>query len=185
MGFNWGDSINCLYLLIMGTIISTSNKVSSIFKVSGFTAITGVTTNELTGSVLVPANTILAPIEGNIAEVTGRIVKTGTNGTVVTRIYANTTNSLSGAILLGSTTAAGAANLFVQMTRTLIIGQSPINTKTFQAGGAAYDDMATSTGAETSSAVDWRVDQYIILAVQNANALDSTIGSGLILKMYK
>ena len=185
MGFYWHYFINCLYLLIMGTIISTSNKVSSIFKVSGFTAITGVTTNESTGSVLVPANSLAPPPGGVIVEVTGRIVKTGTNGTVVTRIYANTTPGLSGAILLGSTTASGAANLFVQMARTLIIGQSPEYTKTFQAGGAAYDDMATSTGAETSSAVDWRVDQYIILAVQNGNALDSTIGSGIILKIYK
>ena len=174
-----------LTLTNMGTVISTSNKVSSVFKVTGFTAITGVTTNEPTGSILVPADSLKPPAGGVIAEVTGRIVKTGTNGTVVTRIYANTTNSLSGAILLGSTTAAGASNLFVQMTRTLIIGQSPINTKVFQAGGAAYDDMATSTGAETAAAVDWRVDQYIILAIQNANALDSTIGSGLILKMYK
>jgi len=170
----------------MGTVISlASNKVSSIFKVTGFTAITGVTTNEPTGSVLVPAYSLAPPAEGVVAEITGRIVKTGTNGTVVTRIYANTTNDLSGAILLGSTTAAGAANLFVQMARTLFIGQSPTNTKSFQAGGAAYDDMATSTGAETTSAVDWRVDQYIILAVQNASALDSTIGSGIILKIYK
>jgi hypothetical protein len=171
----------------MGTIISSPPpaKILSIYAVNGFTAITGMTTNELTGSVLVPAYTLAPPPGGVIAEVTGRIVKTGTNGTVVTRIYANTTNSLSGAILLGSTTAAGAANLFVQMARTLFIGESPVNTKTFQAGGAAYDDMATSTGAETSSAVDWRVDQYIILAVQNGSALDSTIGSGIILKIYK
>jgi hypothetical protein len=169
----------------MGTIISlASNKVSSVFKVTGFTAITGVTTNELTGSILVPAGAIIGD-PGTTAEITARIVKTGTNGTVVTRIYANTTNSLSGAILLGSTTAAGASNLFVQMARTLFIGKSPINTKVFQAGGAAYDDMATSTGAETAAAVDWGVNQYIILAVQNANALDSTIGSGIIFKIYK
>lgn len=172
----------------MGTIISSAPpaKILSIYAVDGFTAITGSTANTLTGSILIPANSITTvPETGNVAEVTARIVKTGVNGTVITRIYANTTNSLSGAILLGTTAASGAANLFVQMARTLFIGKSPINTKVFQAGGAAYDDMATSTGAETAAAVDWGVNQYIILAVQNGSALDSTIGSGIIFKIYK
>lgn len=170
----------------MGTIISSTPpaKILSIFAVNGFTAITGTTANTLTGSILVPAGTII-DMPGTTAELTARIVKTGVNGTVITRIYANTTNSLSGAILLGTTAASGAANLFVQMARTLFIGKSPTNTKVFQAGGAAYDDMATASGAETAAAVDWSADQYIILAVQNGSAADSTIGSGIIFKIYK
>lgn len=171
----------------MGTIISSASAstVKNFSKVSSFTASTGVTTNDLTGSILIPAGTITITPEGLSAELTGRAVKTGVNGTVTVRMYANTTNSLSGAILLGSSPAAAAPSLYVQLSRTLFIGKSPVGTKILQAGGAAYTDDTNFTGAEATAAVDWTVDQYIILAVQNASTLDSTIGSGIIFKIYK
>jgi hypothetical protein len=171
----------------MGTVISSASisSLKPIFKVTDFTASTGVTTNDLTGSIIVPANTVTVPPAGNVVEITARAVKTGTNGTVTIRVYANTTNSLSGATLLASSPAAAAANLYVQLSRTAFIGKSPVGTKILQAGGQAYSDDTAFTGAEATAAVDWTVDQYIILAVQNGSTLDSTIGSGILFKLYK
>lgn len=173
----------------MGTIITSASvaKVTPVFVVTGFTAVTGVTTNEKTGSVLIPANTVDGNIAtGNAIDIVARAVKTGIAGTLNVRIYINTTDSLSGATLIGSSPTAIAASLYIQISRTAFIGKAPIGTKFLQAGGQTYDDITNFTGtAETSVAVDWTVNQYIILAVQNGNIADSTIGSGIIFKIYK
>jgi hypothetical protein len=172
----------------MGTIISSAplTKVTPVFVVTGFTAVTGVTTNQQTGSVLIPANTVDGNIAtGNAIDIVARAVKTGTAGTLQIRIYANTTDSLSGATLIGTSPIATAVSLYVQISRTAFIGKPPINTKLMQVGGNAYDDITNFTGAETSVAIDWAANQYIILAVQNGSTADSTIGSGIIFKIYK
>ena len=168
----------------MGTIISSTPpaKILSIFKINGFTAITGVTTNELTGSILVPANTIAGA--RTTAELTARAIKTGVAGITTLRVYVNTTDSLSGATLLATGAVATAADLFQQLERTMFIGKSPINTKVLSTTTGLYSDNDRST-SESSIAIDWSVPQYIILAVQNASTLDTSIGTGLILKIYK
>ncbi len=165
----------------MGTIISSSpiTKIKSYAQTSGFSAITGVTTNEITGSILIDPNTVGA---GTI-EITARAIKTGTSGTLTVRIYANTTNSLSGAILLGSSPAAAASSLYVQLSRTAFIDKT-LGTKLLQAGGQAYNDDTAFNGAPTNATIDWGQGQYIILAVQNGSATDSTEGAGLIFKIY-
>jgi hypothetical protein len=169
----------------MGTIISSTPpvKISSIFAVDGFTSITGTTANTLTGSILIPAGTIVIQ-PGTTAELTARVIKTGVAGITTLRIYVNTTDSLSGATLLATGAAATAADLFQQLKRTMFIGKNPINTKVLSTTTGLYSDNARST-SESSIVIDWTVPQYIILAVQNASTLDTSIGTGLILKIYK
>lgn len=172
----------------MGTIISSPSiaKVTPVFVITGFTAVTGVTTNEKTGSVLIPANTVDNNIAtGNAIDIVARAVKTGIAGTLNVRIYVNTTDSLSGATLIGSSPSASTPTLYVQISRTAFVGKAPIGTKLLQVGGQAYDDITNFTGAEGSVAIDWTVNQYLILAVQNGSIADSTIGSGIIFKVYK
>ena len=173
----------------MGTIISSAPpaKILSIFNLDNFGAITGSTANTLTGSVLIPANTIieLPSPGGMIAELTARAIKTGVIGFALLRIYVNTTSSLSGATLLATGGVPGATDLYQQLDRTMFIGESPTNTKVAPSTFSLFSDNARSIGAESNVVIDWSVDQYIILAIQNVSALDTSTGSGIIFKIYK
>ncbi len=158
-------------------------KISSIFNVNGFTAITGSTANTLTGSVLIPANTIIE-LPGTVAELTARAIKTGVIGTATLRVYVNTTESLSGAILLATGAVATGADLYQQLERTMFIAKASTYTRVASTTFGLYSDNNRAT-AESTVVVDWSVDQYIILAIQNASTLDTSIGSGIIFKIYK
>jgi hypothetical protein len=169
----------------MGTIISSTPpaKILSIFKPDGFEAVTGTTANTLTGSVLIPANSVA--VNFSCAELTVRAIKTGVVGIATLRVYVNTTDSLSGATLLATGGAPGATDLYQQLDRTMFIGKSPTNTKVAPSTSALFSDNARSTAAESNVVIDWAVDQYIILAIQNASTLDTSTGSGIIFKIYK
>ena len=166
----------------MGTIISSAPpaKIKTFFKASNFTPYTG-TTERVTGTVLIPAGTVNGI--ATVIEITARAIKTGVAGTLAVRIYANSTDELSGAILLG-TFVGGATDIFLQLSRTLFIGKDA--TKVFSPSAGAFpSDDTKSTAAEVNEAVDWESDQYIILSIQNAAAGDSSVGSGIMVKTYK
>ena len=168
-----------------GITIAPPAKILSIFNPDDFGEVTGTTVETVTGSVLIPANTIIAT--GTVVEITARAIKTGVAGTLAVRIYANTMDSLVGreVVLLG-TFAGSATDIFVQLSRTLFIGKSPTDTKVFSPSAGAFpSDDTKSTAAEVNEAVDWGSDQYIILSIQNAAAGDSSVGSGIMVKTYK
>ena len=171
----------------MGTIISSSTptKIKTFFKAANFTPYAGTTSERVTGSVLIPAGTVNSIGIGveNVIEITARAIKTGVVGTLAVRIYANSTDELSGAILLG-TFVGGATDIFLQLSRTLFIGKDA--TKVFSPSAGAFpSDDTKSTAAEVNEAVDWESDQYIILSIQNAAAGDSSVGSGIMVKTYQ
>jgi hypothetical protein len=172
----------------MGTIISTvppASKITSIFKStkSNFSSNTGGTSEFLTGFVLVPAGSIV--LKEGMAEITARFVKTGTAGTLTARIYVNTTEELDGSqLLLATSPAVSPTNLYLQLERTLFISGSPDNTQVVATSSATYTDTGTGTGAQTSLAIDWSEDQYILVTVQNGSAADITSGDGLFIKLY-
>jgi hypothetical protein len=166
-----------------GITIVPQSPIKTFFKVTSFTAATGVTTENVTGSVFIPANTIIDAAA--VIEITARAIKTGVAGTLTVRIYANTTDVLSGAVLLG-TFVGSATDIFVQLSRTLFIGKSPVGTKVFSPSATASpSDDTRVTAAEVNQAVDWADPQYIILSIQNAAAGDSSVGSGIMVKTYK
>lgn len=168
----------------MGTIISSAPpaKILSIFKSDDFEAVTSTTSEAKTGSVLIPANTINNP--RGVAELTARAIKTGVVGIATLRVYVNTTDNLTGAILLATGAVATGADLFQQLDRTMFIAKSPTYTKVASTTFGLYSDNNRAT-AESTVVVDWAVDQYIILAVQNTSTLDTSTGSGIIFKIYK
>ena len=166
-----------------GITIAPPAKILSIFNPDDFGEVTGTTVETVTGSVLIPANTIIAT--GTVVEITARAIKTGVAGTLAVRIYANTMDSLVGreVVLLG-TFAGSATDIFVQLSRTLFIGKDA--TKVFSPSAIApASDDTRSTAAEVNEAVDWESDQYIILSIQNAAAGDSSVGSGIMVKTYQ
>jgi hypothetical protein len=170
----------------MGTIISSApgSKITSIFELdkSNFTPGTG-TSEFLTKFILIPANSISS--KNAAAEITARFVKTGVAGSLTARIYVNTTEELDGAqILIATSPAASPTNLYLQLERTLFISNAPDNTQVVAASSATYTDTGAGTVAQTSLAINWGVDQYILLSIQNGNAADTSCGDGFFIKFY-
>lgn len=146
-----------------------SNVVVPMFKTTiDSPIITGTVANTLVTQSLIPANTF-AP--GNILEVKTRFIKTGVAATLTHRIYINSANSLSGAVLVGTYTSA-AANLYTQMSRILVIRSNSV-TEAINTGNSVTSDIGGSTSAPTVASVNWANAQYIIFAVVPGNAGDS------------
>jgi hypothetical protein len=137
------------------------------------TAVTGVTTNTKVVSVLIPANTITV---GNIIEIKARMTKPGGNGIMTLRIYANTADSIvsPAPTLLITGASNNINNNYTGIDRTAIVKSATV-TQTAQAtAGSVLSDASTFQGVVTNSNIDWTVNQYIIFAIQNGSAADST-----------
>jgi hypothetical protein len=144
------------------------------------TAITGTTLSTATSSILIPANTIGA---GDVLNFKVRVRKTGTAGTVIIRVYFNTGPAIGGSLVATSTTAA-ASSLFVQMSRTFAV-KTATNTESYPSGvGATIDEGVTGT-AVTASNINWAVDQYLVIALQNSNNADNSRSSFVHLQINK
>lgn len=168
----------------MGTIISSAPllKSKTFANVTDFTDVTGVTTQNITGSILIPANSVvISDVSQNVMEITARTIKSGSNGTLTTALFVNSTPDISGATLIAAV-GSNAGSFYAQLQRTAFIDKG--GTKIMNSGVNAISDVTTSTGSEQVLLVNWTVDQYIILAVQNASASDLAVGSGLIAKIY-
>lgn len=151
-----------------------SGNYAVILKAIGGTAVTGTTSNVISLSGLVPGGTNTT---NDILRVKWRISKTGTAGTFTARLYVNTTNSLTGATLLGFATTAGSATTrLVQMDRELLIINNTSNTQVWNVAVSIYSDTTGSTAASWSNiAIDHTVDQYYFIAIQNTANGDSTV----------
>lgn len=144
------------------------------------TAITGTTLSTATASLLIPANTVAV---GDVLNFKTRLRKTGTAGTVIIRVYFNTTGIIGGSLVAASTTAAS-TSLFVQMSRTFAV-KSATNTESYPSGiGATIDEGITGT-AVTASNINWAVDQYLVIALQNSNNADNSRSSFVHLQINK
>jgi hypothetical protein len=127
--------------------------------------------NTFSQSVLVPANSVAL---GNVIEFKLRGRKTGALNTYTIRIYANSANNLTGAVLLGVYSGGQAGAFGQQMVRTGAVKNATTNTEMMS---VAVTNVATDFQNTTFSAiaVDWTTDKYIIGAVQNANGTDSSL----------
>lgn len=139
------------------------------------TAVTGTTASTLSKSLLVPANTLKA---NSMVMLLARAAKTGNAGTIQLRLYWNTTASLTGAILLATTAAGAASSVFSQLSRWIpveVANGTGNGTRVFTATTFASTDFGVSTAAVSTLALDWTVDSYLICAIQNGSASDSSV----------
>ena len=136
-------------------------------------AVTGTTANTKVVSVLIPANTITV---GNIIEIKARAGKTGGAGITTLRVYVNTADSIvtPAPTLLTTTALASIAQNYIGIDRSAIV-KTATNTQTAAATVTIPSDAAAGTAALTNSNVDWTQNQYIIFALQNGAAGDSTV----------
>jgi hypothetical protein len=169
--------------LVSGTNIKTINSTSllgsgniaiaslGVYKNTTDGAASSGTTNTFSQSVLVPGNSVVA---GNILEFKLRGRKTGAANTYTIRIYANSANNLTGAVLLGVYTGGQTGAFGQQMVRTGAVKNATTNTEMMS---TAVTNVATDYQNTTFStiAVDWTTDKYIIGAVQNTNGADSSL----------
>jgi len=170
--FNTPSGTTAQYVRGDGSL-ATFPTVPLIYKdLNNQAAVTGNTNNNKVVSVLIPANTITV---GNIIEIKARVSKTGGAGITTLRVYANTADSIvSPAPTLLTTTSTGVISQnYIGIDRTAIV-KSATNTQTAAASSNIPSDAVTGNAALTNSNIDWTQNQYIIFAIQNGAAGDST-----------
>jgi len=140
-------------------------------------AVTGTTTVTKLRSQLIPANTFAV---GDIIRVRWRDRKTGVAGNATHSLYVHTSDSVTGASLLGFFTQT-ATRLSFQGKRDLVIKSATVTEVADNGTSLVTDDADIQTAFDNIN-VNWAVDQYIIFAVNPANAGDSMVNSSYIIE---
>ena len=154
-----------------------NNKGGSTYKsVIDTAAVTGTTANTKVFGQLVPANTFAV---GDIIQIRARISKVGTAGLTTIRVYINTADSLTvpAATLISTSTSAANAQINFGIEKNSVIKSATVTQNNSAITSGLFQEPQTSTAALTNSNIDWTVNQYIIFAIQNGAAGDSTVMS--------
>lgn len=141
-------------------------------------ALTGTTAITLMKSVLIPANTYTI---NDVIKILNRVSRNTTTGTAINYFYINTTNSLTGATLIG---IQSGVFRFYSMERNLYIKSATVSETCSNALSANSDEGVSLSVSKQNLNIDWTVNQYIISAFQNAAVGESTIMSSLIIQKY-
>jgi hypothetical protein len=180
-------------LLISGTNIKTINSTSllgsgnitingnpSLGIVTG-TNVTGVTAMTKSATITLPANTISAI---SILEIEARAIRVATlTGTIAFQVYINTSDSLTGATLLGVFNSMTTSNWFTQGRRSLFINPTINNLICVNTGTTVATDF-TSTGANGSITFDETLTYYLIFAVQPSSTATTAVVQYAFAKRY-
>ena len=137
------------------------------------TNVTGTTSNTLSASLLIPANTLTT---GSLMDLSVRFRKTGTAGNFTANVYINITNAIGGSAIMN---IAGIGNtvLWGRVIRTGVV-KSATSTEFVPTSWTFSSDIAVSgTAALASLNIDWTVDQYIVVSFQNVSSADTTFCS--------
>ena len=158
----------------LGSGVGTNlSPIRNIQNTTDGTAVTGTTSNTLTKSILIPANTVGV---GDVLYIKSRARKTGTAGTLIVRMYINTSAAIGGSLIATSATNA-ATNVYFQYTRTAIV-KTTTNTETMAGNlNVNADDNVAVTTAVSANNIDWTVAQYLVIAHANSSAADSSVNS--------
>ena len=156
-----------------------SNYLQIVSKdITDSTALTGTTAITLMKSVLIPANTYAT---GDVVKILNRAIRNTATGVGANFIYINTTNSLTGATLVGTQTASV---IFYATERTLYI-KSSTNSETINSSASiSGSEVAVLASVSSNLNINWGVNQYIIAAFQNAAVGNSTVMSSLIIQKF-
>jgi hypothetical protein len=133
------------------------------------TAVTGTTSETISQSLLIPANTFSS---NGMLELFCRMTKTGTAGTSTIRIYKNTSNTLTGATSIGTLANLNtASNIFAQFLRNFRINSNTL--VGFNAATNSGSDITSTASTILSTTFTTNVDNYIIFAITLASTADS------------
>ncbi len=140
---------------------------------TGGTTITGVTTNEIAYSFEIPANTFTV---GNNPQFFLRNLYTGSAGTKTTRFYLNSSDSISGASLIGTVGASATNVVSVDISRSFSIKSSTI-TQVYSPTTSNFSIQASATSPIAEYNINWTASVWIIVAIQLASGADSAVNS--------
>jgi hypothetical protein len=143
------------------------------------TTVTGTLLETISQSLLVPANTFT----DGILEVLCRMTKTGTVGNSTMKIYKNTSNSLTGATLIGHCLTAAATNTHAIAIRSMRINSNTLTSYTTST--VSLSDYFLGTGSLVSTTFTTSVDNYILFSIQLGSLTDSANVSMARLTQYK
>jgi hypothetical protein len=132
---------------------------------------TGSTSNTLMTSFLLPGNSLDVGDLFYLVSRTNRPTSQSTNANI--RYYVNTSNSLSGATLIGTGPQMSNTARYSAFERTYAILNQTTDTNAFGSTSLILTDISTTTIAFSTLAVDWSTDQYVIIAGQLANIADT------------
>lgn len=136
------------------------------------------TTNQISASVLIPAGTIST---NNTIYIKGFLNKTAGSTNSTPRFYINTSNSLTGATLLGAGQGMATSVYFQRFERNIFFDGTNLNG--FLAGTSAANDYTSS--AITLTSFNPAVNHYLIFAVQNTTTTPDNLGwKRLIVQIY-
>jgi len=139
--------------------------------VTNGTTITGTTSQTLTYSFEIPANTFVV---GDVPEFSLRGVFTGTAGAKRITVQLNTTNAIGGTQIATNLTASTA--LSADMARRIAI-KSTTNTEVYNSAINSLLADNVSTTAVTSANIDWTQSVWFIVSITLANSADSGFSS--------
>ena len=164
-------TINGSSVLGSGDLVVSATANPSVVALSATdgTAVTGTVADTISRSLLIPANTFTS---SGMLEVVARVFKTGTVGNQSFRIYKNTSNTLTGATLIGSFLGSN-TSVFAQGIRTFRITSNTLTG--LPTSTSAQTDYATNANAEVSTTFTTSVDNYILLTIQLGSAADSSV----------
>ena len=156
-----------------------SNYLQIVSKdIADSTALTGTTAITLMKSTLILANTYAT---GDVVKILNRAVRNTATGNGNNLFYLNTTNTLTGATLLGTQTSAA---IYFGMERSIYI-KSATNSETIvPTTSSSGSEVGVSVLGVSNLNINWAVNQYVIAAFQNAAVGNSTVMSSLIIQKY-
>jgi hypothetical protein len=132
-------------------------------------AVTGGTTETLVDSLLVPGGTFQA---NDIVNIVIRSNKTGTAGATSVRFRLHTSSALAGTV--GGISTGGTTNLYNDMGRNIVFKNSVSSQTVYVISSSAQNDLAAVGAARSTLSVNFAIDQYIVISLQNGNAGDSS-----------
>jgi len=179
--------------LVSGTNIKTINGTSLLG--SGNISITGVanpitlstkvgsnligTTNQISAFVLIPAGTINT---NNSIYIRNLLTKTAGSTTSTARIYINTSNSLTGATLLGTAGAMSSSVYIQRFERNFFFDGT--NLYVYNPTNGISTDL--TSGTITLVPFNTAIDNYLLFAVQNSTTTPDNQGhKRVIVQIYE
>lgn len=165
--------------LISGTNIKTVNNTSLLG--SGnintnpriLTSINGLnlvgTANQISASYMIPAGTL---VTNNTIDIRSLLTKSAGSTTSTARMYINTSNSLTGATLIGTAGAMNAATYIQKFWRSFFFDGTSLYVYN-PANGISSD---ITSGTLTLVPFNPAINYYLIFAIQNGTTIPDNLG---------
>lgn len=157
-----------------------NKKVSNIYKDAvPSSAVTGTTANTILKSYLITGGTCSA---NDIIDLPSfKVKKTGANGTFTQRVYINTSNTLTGAVVIATFTSSSGGILNSKMLRTFTLNGGNLEGYPFILADQNSDVTSRSVAYQTTP-LNPENDFYLITTIQLANGSDSVVQTEFLLR---